>query len=374
MPQKVYKTKENPPAVMRKQQKCGILKKSITIEDSQFYITLAFTRARQMLLSKKEKTEKKKSKSDGYYATKRIEADKIDAMATFISEAFSNILSAFPEVYKESAFYQELIEITIGVAEIKKSLAALSWASERIKKLSNQYKMGVLTADNLDEVKRRRKAFEGRFASMLKQIEKNLLFLKEANMKIKNYPAIKEMYSVAIAGFPNVGKSTLLTKMTDARPEVASYAFTTKSIMLGYFSAFDFPGSEKDVQAIDTPGTLSRPEKMNDVEKQAYSAMKNTASIIIYVFDPTGSYPLADQERLFSVISSFGKPLYIYISKTDIDDESVRENSAVIRKKHPAAFNSVSLLQTRVREKAQEYYRGKAKEMGRGKKRMALTQ
>lgn len=359
--------------MMRKQQKCGILNKSITVEDSQFYITLAYTKARQMLLSKKDKTSKKKTKEDGYYATKRTEADKIDAMATYIDDAFSNIIGAFPEVYKESAFYQELIEITIGVAEIKKSLAALSWASERIKKLSSQYKMGVLTANDLDEVKRRRKAFEGRFASMVRQVGKNLLFLKEANMKIKNYPAIKQMYSVAIAGFPNVGKSTLLTKMTDARPEVASYAFTTKSIMLGYFSAFDYSGSEQDVQVIDTPGTLSRPEKMNDVEKQAYSAMKNTASIIIYVFDPTGSYPLADQERLFSVISSFGKPVYIYISKTDIDDESVRESSEIIRKKHTGTFSSFSALQAKIREKAQEYYRGKAKELGEGKRRMTLS-
>lgn len=41
--------------------------------------------------------------------------------------------------------------------------------------------------------------------------------------------------SIVIAGFPNVGKSTLLTHITDAEPQVANYPFTTKGIQIGHF-------------------------------------------------------------------------------------------------------------------------------------------
>jgi nucleolar GTP-binding protein len=83
---------------------------------------------------------------------------------------------------------------------------------------------------------------------------------------------------VAIAGFPNVGKSTLLNRLTGATAETNAYAFTTKSLNMG---AIEY--RHNTIQFIDTPGTLARPEKMNDIERQAYLAMKYAAHLIIYV-------------------------------------------------------------------------------------------
>jgi len=364
---------------MRKQEKFGIMRRNVTIEDADFYIRLAFSRAR----GAKGRTKKKKGgnrgnprkkKEQGYFSLKREYADHIAFMSEFIEEQFSKIIGAFPEVHRQSEFYRELIEITISTAELKKSLAALSWCMKRISRLAGQCKMDVMKADRSEDAKKAVRGFEGRLSSMLRQVDSNLKFLKEAKMKIKNYPLIKRMYGVAIVGFPNVGKSTLLAKMTGARPEIAAYAFTTKSLMLGYFSAFEFPGAEKDVQVMDTPGTLSRPERMNDIEKQAYSAMKNAASIIVFILDPTGSYPLEEQEKLFLIIEKFGKPLYAYISKTDIENESVVCNSEKIRRIHPDAFESAEKLKDFLSGKAQEYYRAKAKELGKGDKKKAFSQ
>ena len=39
---------------------------------------------------------------------------------------------------------------------------------------------------------------------------------------------------VALFGFPNVGKSTLLSKLTPSKPKIANYSFTTKRINMGY--------------------------------------------------------------------------------------------------------------------------------------------
>ena len=119
--------------------------------------------------------------------------------------------------------------------------------------------------------------------------------------------------TIAIAGFPNVGKSTLLGKISSSKPEVAAYPFTTKGIMIGYFKK-----DSKKIQILDTPGTLNRLDKMNMIEKQAWLALKLVAKKIIYIFDLTEPFPLDLQEELYTKIKQLQKPVMIYLSKTDI--------------------------------------------------------
>ena len=97
---------------------------------------------------------------------------------------------------------------------------------------------------------------------------------------MRTYPDVKEMFTVCIYGFPNVGKSTLLNKLTTSKATVAAYAFTTKEINAGYFTVED-----KKIQVFDVPGTLARENKMNYIELQAELVVKELADIIIYVFD-----------------------------------------------------------------------------------------
>ena len=124
------------------------------------------------------------------------------------------------------------------------------------------------------------------------------------------------MKTIAIMGFPNVGKTTLLYKLTGSKPEIKEYAFTTKGVNIGYFR------TEKErLQMIDTPGTLARFDKMNDIEKIAVLVAKYLAEKFIYVFDLTeASYPLSDQIRLFNDIKGYNKEIIVYLSKTDIID------------------------------------------------------
>ncbi|MBI5881054.1 50S ribosome-binding GTPase, partial [archaeon] len=122
-------------------------------------------------------------------------------------------------------------------------------------------------------------------------------------------------FTVAIAGFPNVGKTTLLSKLTGSTPEIANYAFTTRNLNMGYAEI-----NNHKVQFIDTPGTLNRFEKMNPIERQAYLAIKYCADIVIFVFDMGDStYPLEQQQKLLTTVEKFGKDMIIYLSKTDIE-------------------------------------------------------
>ncbi len=133
---------------------------------------------------------------------------------------------------------------------------------------------------------------------------------------MRDYPTIKQLPTVAVAGFPNVGKTTLLYKLTGSKAEIAPYAFTTKNINVGYIKKGD-----TKIQVLDTPGTLNRFDRMNNIERIAYLAMKLVADKIVYVFDPIETYPLEHQEKLYEAIERFGKKMLIYISKSDIAAE-----------------------------------------------------
>ena len=126
---------------------------------------------------------------------------------------------------------------------------------------------------------------------------------------------------IGLAGRPNVGKSTLLSKLTQAKPAIANYEFTTRRLNLGYAKIGHYK-----IQFIDTPGTLARFEKMNEIEKQAHLALKYLADLIVLVIDPTGK--LQEQRRLLDQLKSLDKEMISYLSKTDIAKREAIETAA----------------------------------------------
>jgi nucleolar GTP-binding protein len=103
--------------------------------------------------------------------------------------------------------------------------------------------------------------------------------------------------TVVVAGFPNVGKSSLVARLSTAHPEVADYPFTTLAIAVGHADlGFD------RMQVVDTPGVLGRPDRMNPAEAEAIATVEKAAHVILFVIDPTEScgYTQADQEGLLA--------------------------------------------------------------------------
>src|SRR4030042_6532183 len=171
----------------------------------------------------------------------------------------------------------------------------------------------------------------------MKQIKQELEILEISRKIIREYPTIKtDIFTVAIFGFPNVGKSTLLSKLSTSKPEIAAYPFTTKGINIGYAKQ----GSKK-IQLLDTPGSLNRFDKMNNIEKQAHLALKHVANAVVYIFDLTEPYPLEDQEKLYQNLKKMEKPVVVYLSKADTLEGDVVENF----KKKTKAFTDVKKLE-----------------------------
>lgn len=89
--------------------------------------------------------------------------------------------------------------------------------------------------DSLYRCKQLKKAALGRMATIVKKQASNLLYLEQVRQHLSRLPSI-DPYSrtIIICGFPNVGKSSFINKITRANVEVQPYAFTTKSLYVGH--------------------------------------------------------------------------------------------------------------------------------------------
>jgi len=131
--------------------------------------------------------------------------------------------------------------------------------------------------------------------------------------------------TIVIAGYPNVGKSSLLARLSKARPEIAPYPFTTKSANIGHFQWPEAGPAhrQKRYQAVDTPGLLEKPAaKRNYIEQQAVLALKYLADAVVFVLDPSEAcgYDLPTQEKLLAhVRQEFPTaPLMVVENKADL--------------------------------------------------------
>lgn len=281
------------------------------IENAQTYLDIAIRKGIKSRSSRHERPDLKKAK--------QLSMQIMGIINDVLSSKLDEIVKGFPALDNFPEFYAELLKVTLDRDELKKSLGSVSWAKNRVNLLAREHKSKTGLAKSFEGIDKVRSAFIGRISSVMKQISKYLLTLEEARLVLADYPVIKtDMFTVCIAGFPNVGKTTLLSKLTVSRPDIQAYAFTTKQLNLGYA---ELQGQK--VQFIDTPGTLARPEKMNNIEKQAYLAVKYQADLVIYIFDLTEPYPLEDQIKLLEIFKGFRTPVIIYLSKTDILDEEV---------------------------------------------------
>ncbi len=314
-----------------------------TVESAEFYLDVAFRKASKRI-SEINSTIKGK---DGLSRAKNKEVMRIDIIRAHLTETLTKILISFPDIDSLDMFYQELIKLTLDYKSLKKSLGALNWAIKKVGQFFKLYSRKMKFSNDYDSIIKAKKEFFGRISSIMKQVNPNLAYLEESRKTMKSYPAIKtSIFTVCIFGYPNVGKSTLLSKMTTAKPEINEYPFTTKRLNLGYIKE---PLS--NIQIIDTPGTLDRLEKMNKIELQAYLAVRHLANLLVYVFDPTFEYSMENQEKLLENVKKFDKPLILYLSKTDMCDKSVIDG---FRKQYPDIITNIDELKSLMMEKARK--------------------
>lgn len=286
----------------------------IKVEKPSHYLDVAFRRGRDKI-----GVTRQKAKGPRIEKSKTIELVRLRVVRNSLVKALDKIGLSFPSFDSMAEFYRELVRVTIDYGETKKSLGAMQWAKRQVDKFFAVYSKKIKRAKDISSVNQYRREFYGRVSSIFKQIRNELRILELARKIMRGFPTIKtQMFTVALFGFPNVGKSTLLARISSAKPEIAAYAFTTKAINIGYA----IHGSKK-IQVLDVPGTLNRFEKMNNIEKQAHLAVKYVANQVVYVFDLTEPYPIEDQIKLYNKVKKM-KPI-VYLSKCDILEKELTE-------------------------------------------------
>ncbi len=271
--------------------------------------------ARALRQARSVRIERKKSDTALIFARKRTR-ERLTAVADALRTALSNIPKQFPSVDGLNEFYRELIATRIDLDAYRQRLGRIQNAATVVGGLRKTYRGRIEAAPTVEAIRTAERAFHGRCASVVKRLDSAFSWLSDVREMFRSLPTVKERFTVCIAGFPNVGKSTLLAALTGAKAEVKDYAFTTKGLNLGYSRL-----GRTNIQFVDTPGTLNR-DRMNPIELQAHLALKYLADSIVYVYDPTDTYPLAEQKALREAMDAYGVPVIEYVSKTDLKPQT----------------------------------------------------
>src|SRR5437868_9814288 len=135
---------------------------------------------------------------------------------------------------------------------------------------------------------------------------------------------LKLLADVGIVGYPNVGKSTLISRISAARPKIADYPFTTLQPNLGVVMVGDAPNEVSFVVA-DIPGLIEGAHEGAGLGTQFLRHIERTRLLVhlVDVSDASGRpNPVKDFEVIMGELSSFGaglenKPMLLVASKLD---------------------------------------------------------
>jgi GTP-binding protein len=137
---------------------------------------------------------------------------------------------------------------------------------------------------------------------------------------------LKLLADVGLVGFPNAGKSTLISRISAAKPKIADYPFTTLVPNLGVVQAGD-----RTFVVADIPGLIEGAHEGAGLGTQFLRHVERTRLLVhlVDVSDVTGRDPVEDFEVIRHELASFSeemsrKPMFVVASKVDAAQDPER--------------------------------------------------
>src|SRR6201984_228747 len=156
---------------------------------------------------------------------------------------------------------------------------------------------------------------------------------------------LKLLADVGLVGFPNAGKSTLISRISAAKPKIADYPFTTLVPNLGVVSTDD----QRTFVVADIPGLIEGAHEGHGLGIQFLRHVERTRLLahLVDVSD-TGRDPVHDFEVILAELDSFSddlakKPMIVVATKMDAAQDSKRIAALQrLAKKHGMPFFKIS--------------------------------
>src|SRR5687768_15790646 len=138
---------------------------------------------------------------------------------------------------------------------------------------------------------------------------------------------LKLLADVGLVGFPNAGKSTLISRISAAKPKIADYPFTTLEPQLGVVRIED----DRSFVVADIPGLIEGAHLGHGLGIQFLRHIERTRLLVHLVdaSEDTGRDPVHDFHVILDELASFSaelasKPMIVVASKTDVAQDPAR--------------------------------------------------
>jgi nucleolar GTP-binding protein len=217
----------------------------------------------------------------------------------------------------------------------KLALGQINRIRNFINKIAGDYSRLLKYGDSLYRCKQLKRAALGRMCTMVKKITPTLAYLEQVRQHLSRLPTIDpNTRTLFLCGYPNVGKSSFMNKITRADVEVQTYAFTTRSLYVGHM---DY--NYLRWQVIDSPGILDRPlEDRNTIELLSITALAHLRACVLYIIDISEKcgFTLKQQTDLFHSLTPLFKNKVVLIVCNKIDilrlENLTKENRNLVEK------------------------------------------
>jgi len=168
---------------------------------------------------------------------------------------------------------------------------------------------------------------------------------------------LRLLADAGLVGYPNVGKSTLISRLSAARPKIANYAFTTLEPNLGVVQVGEFPHTESFTVA-DLPGLIEGAHLGHGLGIQFLRHIERT-SVIVHLVDVSDSSgaaggnerpdPVADFKVITAELKSFdpalaAKPTILVAAKADVASPAKLKKLAAFAKRRKLQFFPISAV------------------------------
>ena len=162
---------------------------------------------------------------------------------------------------------------------------------------------------------------------------------------------LKLLADVGLVGYPNVGKSTLISRISAARPKIADYPFTTLQPNLGMVAVGD-PRDEVSFVVADIPGLIEGAHNGSGLGTQFLRHIERTRLLVhlVDVSDSSGRPDVVkDVEVILGELASFGahleeKPMIMVASKIDVANKDKVVALKKYCKKHKLKLCEISAV------------------------------